>query len=485
MRYRSCEEFNRELEKFILTRLRPSQSFFQISDIEVFEKDIEMSASERLDFIDEFWGNYNYMVDKRLSYFNRLTNHIICHEMFRNAIEGRSRVFIQVPTRIFDKPADIKFQEESEGENNAVIVSCSLLTLQILDYDLMMFRAINSQNVEYSNSAKHHYRPYLFSFVAELDRQKYDKLLDLFEKAKNREYILPDSENDSFLWLECTFGTDIIEPHFDIDGYVIQSASRMEKYKAKLKIIENESVYYTIKKSILDYNLPDDHCICDSEFIDMLKSRLDCLSAIDVYKIGNGNCVLAKDTQGDSLFFFDIGFNYGHRPGIISPGTLYNYSDSMKEILANDPSFLILSHWDMDHIAGSYAAKKDILDKDWFAPCCFDACTNTKRLAKYLYLNGKLHCISRKAPGRQIGASIIIDKDPFKASYTLYMGAKAACDSSYANCEGIVMEYKNLQKNKTILMMGDVNYESYNKARLSVSNEACAEAIRRHCRFSD
>ena len=38
----------------------------------------------------------------------------------------------------------------------------------------------------------------------------------------------------------------------------------------------------------------------------------------------------------------------------------------------------------MDHVAGSYAAKKGFLDKKWFAPDCKDAGTNIMRLAKYL-----------------------------------------------------------------------------------------------------
>ena len=44
------------------------------------------------------------------------------------------------------------------------------------------------------------------------------------------------------------------------------------------------------------------------------------------------------------------------------------------------------------------------------------------------------------------------------------MGQKVSCDGSAKNCEGIVIKYKDTNKDKTIIMMGDVNYASFNAA---------------------
>jgi len=128
----------------------------------------------------------------------------------------------------------------------------------------------------------------------------------------------------------------------------------------------------------------------------------------------------------------------------------------------------------MDHIAACAGAGRIFLDKDWFAPDCFDACTDAMRLAKYLDLKGHLYLAKRRLgngqfPGRLIGRQIDIhdenNKSKVLATYRLYMGEKDNCDSSYPNCEGIAIEYTDVIKKQNVLMMGDVNYASFNKAR--------------------
>lgn len=46
--------------------------------------------------------------------------------------------------------------------------------------------------------------------------------------------------------------------------------------------------------------------------------------------------------------------------------------------------------------------------------------------------------------------------------YKVFMGKKASCDRSQPNCEGLVIKYEDTDH--VVLMMGDVNYASYNKA---------------------
>ena len=175
-------------------------------------------------------------------------------------------------------------------------------------------------------------------------------------------------------------------------------------------------------------------------------------------------------------FFYDLGLHYRSRPPrtVSGRGRKYIYSSTMREIRQKDPSFVILSHWDMDHIAGNTAAKKSIFDKDWFAPDCQDACADAQRLAKYLHLKKHLFLASRDAAhtGRMIGRPIQIcgDSQPSQVltDYRLYMGRKANCDTSRPNCEGIVIEYVDLTKGKRVLMMGDVNYASFNLARAAI-----------------
>jgi len=60
----------------------------------------------------------------------------------------------------------------------------------------------------------------------------------------------------------------------------------------------------------------------------------------------------------------------------------------------------------------------------------------------------------------------------------LYIGEKTGCDSSYSNCEGIVIEYRDFKagKESVVLMMGDVNYASFDKARENAGESKIADS---------
>lgn len=455
------ERLYQELDNFVATRLRPFPDLYTYPYYyEYIESENDLNAEERLTFINER-TKHGYS-------FSKFTNHEICHEMFWNAFRGHSRMYIQVPNlnseeNTFFNYSDRSADAKSKGEEDTITLSCTLLTLQMLDYDTMMFRAMTDQgNREYRNAAIKHYRPYLFNYVAEINQGKFKilqkKQQELWKYNTTLENTLLDARDEPYLWLSCTFNLDTREPSLvDLDGYIVQSASAINKIEAKLRIIEDDGIPVKVKKDILDrYNL-NSSCMPDDKFINELRCRLDGLSSIYVYRIGNGNCVYAESKNKDKSFFYDIGFNHKHRPKKLLTKSTYNYSSAVQKMLANDPSFFILSHWDLDHIAGSFAAKKAFLDKKWFVPDCYDACTDAQRLAKYLDLKGNLFRVERKN-GRLIGEIHAGNN----ITYKLFIGEKAPCDSSFPNCEGIVIKYEDTDN--TVMMMGDVNYASFNKA---------------------
>lgn len=492
--------FKWELEKFVVTRLRPFLESPYIYDYIRYEN-IFPDEESRFQFMDDLWEWNEYRYRKswgELVDFPQLTNHEICHEMFWNAFRGRSKMYIQIQDLRFDenafsnKPDKIVDSNSIKGEdkNEVITLQCSLLTLQMLDYDIMLFRAMSDiEDDEYRRAAQQHYRPYLFSYVIEVNEEKYKKLKELQKNLVGLERLSSEEEDEPspYLWLACTFNPDINVPHLDLDGYVVQSASSINKIRADLHIIEDEKTpRQTIKSILKRYKLSNSCLKDDDSFIQLIEDKLghNRLSTIDVYKIGNGNCVFAQGVDNDVSFFYDIGFNYKHRPHKIVPGVSYSYVDTMKKIYAQNPSFFILSHWDMDHIAGSAAARKEFLDKDWFAPDCYDACVDAKRLAKYLDLKNHLYLARRPSKertlsGRLIGHQIYINSttSPSKtlAIYRFYMGEKETCDRSFPNCEGIAIEYMDVAKEKNILMMGDVNYASFNKARFMNTDTSFAD----------
>lgn len=484
------KRFMMDVEKFVVTRLRHFSPF-------LYNYNHESSVEERFELMDELWERHQRGYRKNwgeLADFHRLTNHEICHEMFWNAFRNRSKMYIQIKDLSSDEDALFHKSDEVVGtnqikgdvENEVITLQCSLLTLQMLDYDIMMFRAMNdSEDEEYREEARRFYRPYLFSYVAEINQETYDKLRELQNNIKGNS-LNKVNEQNPYLWLTCTFNPPIGTPVIDLDGYVVQSASSINKIKEELHIIEDEETPIATINSILGAYTLSNFCLKDdNDFINAIREKLDSsrLSTIDVYKLGNGNCVYAQGMNSNVSFFYDIGFNYRHRPKKIAPGVTYSYIDTMKEICAKTPSFLILSHWDMDHIAGSAAASKAIFDEDWFAPDCYDACIDAQRLAKYLDLKEHLLLAKRRPrrgtlPARLIGQIDVKNgsvSPAILATYRLYMGKKASCDGSRPNCEGIIIEYTDRITGKVVLMMGDVNYTSFNKARTANKEPSLAD----------
>lgn len=438
------------------------------------------------------------------------THHEVCDKMFENVFQGKSKVFIQMP--------DLREREFSEYDKytdnqKSILLQCSLLTLPILHYDRMMLSAIPNNRDDYG------YRPYFFSFIAEINRNEFQRLQDIQNQISSNNKV---KDEDSYFWTECTFVPDERfdsnsgysrnnslnnlsyydtgdSLHFRLNGYVIQSiiqdstldkqvnqnARPVKTIKKPLYILSGTGISLDDIKLIVDtYEIPK-ACEKDDKFNWLIKDKIGnrMVSYVDVYRIGNGNCVFVKIEDNDEGFFYDIGFNCKQRLREIEDGRTDNYFQIIQEIVKNKPSFFILSHWDLDHILGISAANENYFTVDWFAPDCYDACIEAKRLAKYLDVKNHLFRVKRKDSlknGRLIGAPIKIknSKNQIIGQYKLYMGEKSGCDSSYSNCEGIVIEYTDFKsgEEKVFLMMGDVNYASFDKARVNAGEPKIADS---------
>ena len=438
------------------------------------------------------------------------THHEVCDKMFENVFQGKSKVFIQMP--------DLREREFSEYDKytdnqKSILLQCSLLTLPMLHYDRMMLSAIPNNRDDYG------YRPYFFSFIAEINRNEFQRLQDIQNQISSNNKV---KDEDSYFWTECTFVPDERfdsnsgysrnnslnnlsyydtgdSLHFRLNGYVIQSiiqdstldkqvnqnARPVKTIKKPLYILSGTGISLDDIKLIVDtYEIPK-ACEKDDKFNWLIKDKIGnrMVSYVDVYRIGYGNCVFVKIEDNDEGFFYDIGFNCKQRLREIEDGRTDNYFQIIQEIVKNKPSFFILSHWDLDHILGISAANENYFTVDWFAPDCYDACIEAKRLAKYLDVKNHLFRVKRKDSlknGRLIGAPIKIknSKNQIIGQYKLYMGEKSGCDSSYSNCEGIVIEYTDFKsgEEKVFLMMGDVNYASFDKARVNAGEPKIADS---------
>ncbi len=425
------------------------------------------------------------------------THHDVCYKMFQNAFNGKSKLFIQMPDlrgREFNE-----YENYTENKNKSMLLQCSLLTLPMLHYDRMILSTIQEIDGIFD------YRPYFFNFIAEINGNEFQSLQNIQNKISSNNKV---KDEDSYIWMECTF--DLNErfdsnsgysqnnspynilnyetgdgPYFRLNGYVIQSASPVEKIEKPLYILSGTNISAQDIKLIVDTYKITKACESDKQFNKRIKDKIRnrMLSSVDAYRIGNGNCIFVKIEGNGEGFFYDIGFNCKQRPKEIEDGRTDNYFQIMQEIVKNEPSFFILSHWDLDHILGISVANEKYFTVDWFAPDCHDACIEAKRLAKYLDATNHLFRVKRKdrsKKGRLIGKPIKIKNSKNKTigQYKLYMGEKNGCDSSYSNCEGIVIEYSDFKRDEeqVVLMMGDVNYASFDKARANAGEPKIADS---------
>lgn len=438
------QRFKQELEAFIVEKLRPSMEIISLKQ-SIFSVD-----------------------------YQQPNNHELCKEMFWNAYRDRSPMYVQMPNL---HQRRMPFSDEEE-----MLFYFSLSTLQMFVYDDMMFSAMrNSEDEAYANAAKKYFRPYIFGYVTNIDCEKYDQLCKLQDRLYGDEMDLASDEAESQLWFKCTFNqSKDLEPIYELDGYMLEAASDIKKRDAILKIIETPGTELKkIKKQLDKYTIRECCLKDDAEIIDTIKKYIPSnpLCLLDIYRLGNGNCVCAADKNLKNCFFYDVGFNCKQRPKRITAKGAYNYSNSMKAISSRKPEMIILSHWDTDHILGSVSIGKSIYDIPWIAPDCHDASLTAIRIAKYLDLKGNLYLVARPSsiagksmPTRRIGKIREVDH-----SYQFYMGNSVRCDSSKSNCEGIVIEYKDVIKDCTVLMMGDVNYTSFNNARASAGESLFAD----------
>ena len=107
---------------------------------------------------------------------------------------------------------------------------------------------------------------------------------------------------------------------------------------------------------------------------------------------------------------------------------------------------------------------------------CYDADQTAHRIAKYLDLKDQLYLVDRRSgPKEKAAARRIGSINETSHEYLFYMGDKASCDASIANCEGIVIKYRDKMNDRVVLMLGDVNYTSFDNARSNARRKIIAE----------
>ena len=128
------------------------------------------------------------------------------------------------------------------------------------------------------------------------------------------------------------------------------------------------------------------------------------------------------------------------------------------------PSCVVLSHWDMDHIIGCAYASQDIFNVKWIAPYLVSskdkkASINSIRLAHYLNALGNLCLVDREQTNKLI-AKISCAND---IEIKVWLGSGTSNKITPRNREGLTLEILDKKRRYLhVLLAGDVPYKCMN-----------------------
>ena len=366
------------------------------------------------------------------------SHHEKCKEFF-DEIENGESLYIKVE-RIVSEDENGKHFIEELSLNSIQYIRVSLLTEKIMDYDLEMFRREDRRELLSK------YRPYFTSFIVSLENNRIQDIESLGVDWYKGQYLRPESK--------------VSEEGILLDGILETSASPVNYLKGNLLVFTNRAINSSVLKKINSIYDPRKFEYTSSPDVERILNDAwvnDIPNTIDFYNVGHGN---ADYIRGDKhRILYDIGYNYRSFPSCSNS----KYLRAVNALRHLQPSCVVLSHWDLDHIIGCAYAGQDIFKVKWIAPYLVsskdkDASPNSIRLAHYLKALGNLCLVDREQPSKLIAT--ISGTNDIKIKVWLGSGTSII---KYKNLEGLILEI--IDKNKKcphVLLAGDVPYKCMN-----------------------
>lgn len=321
---------------------------------------------------------------------------------------------------------------ESDENREGYLVNISLVSKEIIEYDL---KWLNDGSKDDSNVSYF----YFYEFFSD----------DIIYYPDFKEDVLYDIE----LHLE--------ETKDSIKGYVVIAASPVSRHKAYAIIRKSKDSLLegTAKKSNI-INMYRNFIESKAKYfgkniypgdfsLDKVKNRYNFFD-MKVFNIEQANATFVK-LSNKKGFFFDIGFpiqsiDNKDRMDTIMNGYMYN----------QNPSTIILSHFDADHFLGVAYMKSSIFEIEWIVP-------DIKNLKLGLSVLRLLSHIIRS------NGTLIIIPETYKKNFvhtfnniniSLYKGEAIRTNRSITkeNNAGLILQIHN---NKNILLPGDASYDVF------------------------
>lgn len=330
------------------------------------------------------------------------------------------------------------FSMEDYLEDDSIYdIEITILSDKILNYDMPFF------DKERKNNKISSYRPYFINFLFPI------KKIDLYNKLLNLNKCTLDNNT----WFIGIIGKNLdIEDEnkkIFLEGTLQIGYDSIVSLKRQLVIFKDQTLN---KKKVEQIN-----SMYEFSYVPLNNSKIssvlnevwnnDLLETLDIYNVGHGNMDYIRGEK--SKILYDIGYHYRHIPNKKS----LNFYRAVNAIHYMKPSAVIISHWDMDHYIGYVCATTDIFSCPWIVPNLKNESKNAKRLARYLYLMGKLYIVDEKKNTGLI-AKININAD---MNISLLQGKGIEKGISKKNCNGIMLEIKSPWIH--VLLAADVPYQ--------------------------
>jgi len=177
----------------------------------------------------------------------------------------------------------------------------------------------------------------------------------------------------------------------------------------------------------------------EKEVISFLQSVDDRLqnqfSHVNVYKVGQGNCIGLVNSANRPLLYYDVGGGFNANAD--------TYPPNFKLCNTNNPP-VILSHWDQDHYQTAVLDQEEkIFNSKWLAPIQKIGPT-ARHIAFALERRQNLICWNESLPQR--------------LDFTNFTIVKCTGNSKNKNSSGLAL-FVNQQDNNHILLPGDAKFE--------------------------
>lgn len=366
-------------------------------------------------------------------------HHEKCEKFFGEIEKGES-IYINVERIVSEDENSRQFIEEL-SLNNIQDVRVSLLTEKIIDYDLEMFS--REDRTELVNK----YRPYFTSFIVSLE-----------------DNSIQDIESLGVGWYEGRFlrqEEGVFEEGILLDGILETSASPVNYLKGKLLVFTNRAIKKSVLNKINSMYDPRKFGYTSSSDVENILNDAwvsDFPYKIDIYNVGHGNADYIRGSKHRILY--DIGYNYRSFPRRHNS----KYLRAVNAFRHLQPSCVVLSHWDMDHIIGCAYASQDIFNVKWIAPYLVSskdkkASINSIRLAHYLNALGNLCLVDREQTNKLI-AKISCAND---IEIKVWLGSGTSNKITPRNREGLTLEILDKKRRYLhVLLAGDVPYKCMN-----------------------